>query len=100
MYTKDYLMQYEYFFNLFKTESIDYALDSLTGVINKEGNAIINPKYEDVKIPNPEKDLFVCYTAENNTTVLNKNSEEIKTPKKYRYFDNRSQCKRNSCNYR
>ena len=35
MYTKDYLMQYEYFFNLFKTESIDYALDSLTGVINK-----------------------------------------------------------------
>ena len=63
-----------------KVENYNYFVlkqGDLTGVIDKEGNTVVNTKYEDIKIPNPEKDLFVCYTSGNNTTVLNKNSEEI-----------------------
>jgi len=29
--------------------------DSLYGVIDKKGNIIIEPQYEEIKIPNPEK---------------------------------------------
>lgn len=48
------------------------------GVIDTQGNKIIETKYEDVKIPNPEKTIFICY--ENNTTkVLNEKGEEIFT---------------------
>ena len=62
-----------------KIENYNYfALkqDNLSGVIDKKGNVIVEAKYEDVKIPNPEKDVFVCYSAE-NTKVLNSNKEEI-----------------------
>ena len=63
-----------------KVEDYNYFVlkqGNLTGVIDRQGNTVINTKYEDVKIPNPEKDIFVCYTSENNTTILNKNNEEI-----------------------
>ena len=30
------------------------------GVIDRNGNVIIQAKYEDVKIPNPEKAIFQC----------------------------------------
>ena len=46
------------------------------GVIDTKGNKIIEPKYEDVKIPNPEKAVFICYEND-NTKVLNGNNEEI-----------------------
>ena len=32
-----------------------------SGVIDKNGNKIIETKYEDVKIPNPEQAIFICY---------------------------------------
>lgn len=50
--------------------------DNKYGVIDNQGDKIIETKYEDVKIPNPEKDVFVCYEEE-NTKVLNQNKEEI-----------------------
>ena len=46
------------------------------GVIDRKGNKIIEPKYEDVKIPNPEKAVFICYEND-NTKVLDGNNEEI-----------------------
>lgn len=46
------------------------------GVINTKGNKIIESKYIDVKIPNPEKAVFICY-EENSTKVLNDKNEEI-----------------------
>lgn len=46
------------------------------GVIDAKGNKIVEPKYEDVKIPNPEKAVFICY-ENGNTKVLNGNNEEI-----------------------
>lgn len=50
--------------------------DDKYGVIDTQGNKIIETKYEDVKIPNPEKAVFICYENE-NTKVLNENNEEI-----------------------
>ena len=34
------------------------------GIINKEGEIKINAQYNDIIIPNPEKDIFVCYKGE------------------------------------
>ena len=48
------------------------------GVIDSEGNKIIETQYDNVKIPNPEQAVFVCYEGE-ETKVLNENSEEILT---------------------
>lgn len=46
------------------------------GVINTQGEKIIETKYEDVKIPNPEKSVFICYENE-DIKALNENNEEI-----------------------
>lgn len=48
------------------------------GVIDKQGNTIIEAKYDEVKIPNPEKAVFVC-SKSGNITVLNEKNEEILT---------------------
>lgn len=48
----------------------------LFGVIDRQGNTIINPEYSEIKIPNPQKAIFICYQAE-NTIVLNERKEEI-----------------------
>lgn len=46
-----------------------------SGVIDKAGNLIIESNYDDIKIPNPEKDVFVCY--KNGTTkILNSQKQE------------------------
>lgn len=52
--------------------------DNKYGVIDAQGNKIIETKYQDVKIPNPQKAVFICY-EENDTKVLNENNEEIFT---------------------
>ena len=48
------------------------------GVIDKKGNIIIPAEYSEIKIPNPEKGVFVCYQGE-NTKVLNERKESILT---------------------
>lgn len=48
------------------------------GVINTNGETIIETKYDDIKIPNPEKAVFICY-QNNSTKVLNEKGEEIYT---------------------
>lgn len=48
------------------------------GVINTNGEKIIETKYDDIKIPNPEKSVFICYENE-NTKILNEKGEEIYT---------------------
>lgn len=48
------------------------------GVIDAKGNKIIEAKYENVKIPNPQKDVFICY-ENNDTKVINEKGEEIYT---------------------
>lgn len=46
------------------------------GVIDTKGNKIIETKYDDVKIPNPQKDVFICYEND-KTKVINEKGEEI-----------------------
>lgn len=46
-----------------------------SGVIDKDGNIIIEANYDDVKIPNPEKDIFICYKDE-KTTILDSQKQE------------------------
>ena len=48
------------------------------GVIDREGNTIIEAKYDSIKITNPEKAVFICYEEE-LVKVLNESSEEIFT---------------------
>ena len=47
------------------------------GVINKNGDIVINPEYTNVIIPNPQKAVFICYDENNETKVLNQNKEQI-----------------------
>ena len=46
-----------------------------SGVIDKAGNLIIESNYDDIKIPNPEKDVFVCY-KNGATKILNSQKQE------------------------
>lgn len=48
------------------------------GVIDKTGNTILNSQYDEVKIPNPEKAVFVCSKSE-EIKILNDKNEEIFT---------------------
>ena len=54
-----------------------YYENNQYGVIDKEGNAIILAKYKKIVIPNPEKDIFVCYDENENTIILNSQGEEL-----------------------
>lgn len=73
-------------YELEQVTSIDYLLlieDGRCGVINKSGDVVISPIYDDIQIPNPSKPIFICmdnYNEDNkeyNITVLNENSERI-----------------------
>lgn len=62
-----------------KVEQYNYFLlkqDGKTGVIDRNGNIVIDVKYDDIKIPNPQKDVFVCYSGE-NSQILNSQKEQI-----------------------
>lgn len=62
-----------------KVEQYNYFLlkqDGKTGVIDRSGNIVIDVKYDDIKIPNPQKDVFVCYSGE-NSQILNSQKEQI-----------------------
>lgn len=48
------------------------------GVIDKKGNIIIESKYDEIKIPNPEKAIFIC-TKDGEIKVLNEKKEETLT---------------------
>ena len=48
------------------------------GVLNRNGDIVINAEYTNVIIPNPTKPVFICYEGE-NTKVLNQNNETIYT---------------------
>ncbi len=68
-------------YETYKVEEYNYFVlrknDSF-GVINKKGDIIINPEYDEIIIPNPEKAIFVCNKGE-TTEVLNENKEQILT---------------------
>lgn len=57
--------------------------DGKTGVIDTKGNVLIKPNYNTIKIPNPQKPIFVCIydydssTGNYKTKVLNDKNEEL-----------------------
>lgn len=61
---------YEYF--LLTTE------DKL-GVIDKKGNVIINPEYDEIDIPNPSKDIFICSNDDDTKHIFNQSGDELFT---------------------
>lgn len=65
------------------TEVLEYKYYALNendkyGVIDTSGNIIIEPKYDNIKIPNPEKPIFICDSI-NKTVVLNEKKEQLFT---------------------
>lgn len=68
-YTIETISEYEYF--IIK-ENNKY------GVMNKDGNKIVEARYDNVKIPNPTKPVFFCYN-EDESIVLNDKSEQVLT---------------------
>lgn len=49
------------------------------GVIDREGNIIIEPQYFLIDIPNPTIDKFVCYLSKGGSKVVNASNEEVLT---------------------
>lgn len=73
-------------YEILEIKDFKYAIlekDGKYGVIDKQGNTIIEPEYNIVQIPNPEKPVFICYydySVEDNiykTKVLNEKNEEM-----------------------
>lgn len=54
-----------------------FSEDEKVGVIDKTGKVLIEPKYLDVFIPNPSKDVFVCYENSESYKFLNSKGEEL-----------------------
>lgn len=76
----------KYDYKIEKVSVIDYNIinkEDRYGVIDREGNIIVEPIYDIVQIPNPSKDVFVCmydYSIEEKAykvKVFNKKGEEI-----------------------
>lgn len=59
--------------------------DEKVGVVDKQGNTIIEPQYLEIQIPNPSKAIFVCLydynweTGEYRTKVINEYGTELFT---------------------
>lgn len=63
-------------------EYIKYKEKDQFGVIDRDGNIVIEAKYKNVEIPNPEKDLFICFKDEKKAEVLDSKKE-----KKFTQYD-------------
>lgn len=49
------------------------------GVIDRTGKLLIEPKYQDIYIPNQSKDVFFVYDDDDNYKILNKDGKELFT---------------------
>ena len=76
----------KYNYKIEKVTEINYNIinkEGKYGVINREGDVIVEPVYDIVQIPNPSKDIFVCmyeYSKEKKeykVKVLNEKGEEL-----------------------
>lgn len=47
------------------------------GIIDKDGNTVIEAKYNKIIIPNPEKDTFICYEDEKAKIINSKNEVKM-----------------------
>ena len=55
-----------------------YMKDGKYGIIDRDGNIVIEAKYKNIQIPNPSKDLFICYEENSEKSiVLNSKNERL-----------------------
>ena len=54
-----------------------FSNEDKAGVVDKTGKLLIEPKYLDIFIPNPSKDVFVCYENSDKFKILNSKGEEL-----------------------
>lgn len=73
---KEYIDDKNAGIKLEKISSYDYFVyksgEGLSGVIDNKGNIVLDAKFDNVKIPNPTKDVFACYEGEK---IVMKNSK-------------------------
>ena len=78
----------KYVFDIVDVTNIEYNtvnIDGRYGVVNRNGDIVIEPNYDVVQIPDPSKPLFVCMsnynteTKEYETKVLNDKKEQVIT---------------------
>lgn len=55
-----------------------YDLDEKVGVVDEEGKIVIEPKYDQIYIPNKSKDIFICFEGE-TYVVINERGSDIFT---------------------
>lgn len=63
-------------YNLIEVSEFKYFIlniDNKYGVIDTKGNVLIEPIYNNVIIPNPEKTVFICNNSERNIVLNDKN---------------------------
>ncbi len=76
---------------ILKNKNINYSVEEVSkynynqvnkdgkyGVISKKGDILIEAIYDNIKIPNPEKDVFIC-KKQDKTIILNEKGQEILT---------------------
>ena len=49
--------------------------DNKYGIMDKEGKTIIEPNYDNIKIPNPTKAVFFCYQDDEIIAINDKNEK-------------------------
>lgn len=56
-----------------------YTLDEKVGVVDRTGKQVIDSKYTNIYIPNQSKDVFFCFTDDENYQVFNSKEKDIFT---------------------
>lgn len=72
------IVSVKYKYEITKVSEYNYYIcleNNKYGVIDKQGQNIIEAKYDNIVIPNPEKDVFICYKADNSVEILNSKKE-------------------------
>ena len=78
----------KYVYDVVQVSDVKYNVinvDNRSGVIDENGNVIIEPTYNVIQIPDPSKPVFICMsdynteTKEYQTKVLNEKREQILT---------------------
>ena len=86
--TMYFMKRAKYVYDLEQVTHIEYNIineDDRYGVIDGNGNIIVEPNYDVIQIPNPSKPVFICMsdysteTKQYQTKVLNDKKEQIIT---------------------
>lgn len=75
--------------NIIEKKKIDYKITKIEtyqyakykendkfGIIDREGKEIIKAEYNEIEIPNPEKDIFICHIGNQKNKIINSSNQE------------------------